>query len=479
MRVPSRSPGQQPGSPASPTAPARRRPSGATPRRVPAPAPDLAAYRAAVAELLVEVGALADAASTRARQVLIDERLREPALAAVLDATPQGLIGARETLLLEMARYQPNERTSARDLPALVRIYLLSRIDVLWWQDAPPFVTDDQVNGSADLVDLEWLRRRDLLRFRYQEQARHHAGPGRARAAPPLSTRPHPAHRGAAVPPCPRARWWRCSTNRRRSSPPLAPPATPPLWVTSLARSVEHQYRLRRLGYAAMLPSAHCLGYAVDVEMAWFRAVRRAGTCGACCSTGSEAGEVNVIDEGQAWHMCVPPAAGVPAPGVRGRDGRSEPVCGIALIIGPEADPATFRRMLDRARPARRGQRDPVTRARLLAGTRRLRIVDRERAVQPWRLADGRLAALLQRRDLQLPASCARELTRLGQAFRTESDTEVVLEAFLQWGEAAVDQLRGEYAFAIVERPPAGPTWPATRSGSSRCTGPAGPAGCT
>ena len=102
--------------------------------------------------------------------MLIDERLREPALAAVLDATPQGLIGARETLLLEMARYQPNDRTSARDLTALVRIYLLSRIDVLWWQDAPTFLTDDQVNGSAELVDLEWLRRRDLLRFRYQEQ---------------------------------------------------------------------------------------------------------------------------------------------------------------------------------------------------------------------------------------------------------------------------------------------------------------------
>ncbi len=44
------------------------------------------------------------------------------------------------------------------------------------------------------------------------------------------------------------------------------------------------------------------------------------------------------------------------------------------------------------------------------------------------------------------------ELTRLGRRFRTESDTEVVLEAFLQWGEDAVDHLRGEFAFAIVER---------------------------
>ena len=35
---------------------------------------------------------------------------------------------------------------------------------------------------------------------------------------------------------------------------------------------------------------------------------------------------------------------------------------------------------------------------------------------------------------------------------RTDGDTEVVLEAFLEWGEQAVHRLRGEYAFAIVER---------------------------
>ena len=36
---------------------------------------------------------------------------------------------------------------------------------------------------------------------------------------------------------------------------------------------------------------------------------------------------------------------------------------------------------------------------------------------------------------------------------RSDSDTEVVLEAFLAWGESAVHRLRGEYAFAIVHRP--------------------------
>ncbi|WP_460807066.1 hypothetical protein [Micromonospora zhanjiangensis] len=50
-----------------------------------------------------------------------------------------------------------------------------------------------------------------------------------------------------------------------------SPRRTPPLWVTSLARSVEHQHRLRSLGYAAVLPSSHCTGYGIDLEMTWLR----------------------------------------------------------------------------------------------------------------------------------------------------------------------------------------------------------------
>ncbi|MFG2054592.1 hypothetical protein ACGFI9_11245 [Micromonospora sp. NPDC048930] len=307
MRVPSRSPGQQPGPAVASTAPARRRPSAAG--RRPAPGqPDLGAYRAAVAELLVEVGALADAPSTTARQVLLDQRLREPAVAAVLDATPQGFVGARETLLLEMARYQPNARSSAPDLTALVRIYLLSRIDVMWWGDTPAFLTDSQVNSSTDLVDLEWLRRRGLLAFRYREQPGTLVGRGlravRRRLLPDAT---------------PRTAGLMFRRTRRevvallndigREFSLATPPATPPLWVTSLARSAEHQYRLRRLGYAAMVPSGHCLGWAADVEMAWFHRFGVRDTLADLLLARQEAGEINVVDEGQAWHVCLAPTA--------------------------------------------------------------------------------------------------------------------------------------------------------------------------
>ncbi|WBB68993.1 asparagine synthase-related protein [Micromonospora sp. WMMD812] len=123
---------------------------------------------------------------------------------------------------------------------------------------------------------------------------------------------------------------------------------------------------------------------------------------------------------------------------------------GVALSIGPEADPTIFRRMLAILAP-----RGEVTETRyetgLLAGARRLRVVDRDRAVQPWVSADERWllcfnGEVFNHRELRA------ELTWLGHAFRSDGDTEVVLAAFERWGEDAVTRLRGEYAFVVVER---------------------------
>jgi asparagine synthase (glutamine-hydrolysing) len=125
-------------------------------------------------------------------------------------------------------------------------------------------------------------------------------------------------------------------------------------------------------------------------------------------------------------------------------------VCGIALITGTGADEGLFEQMLRSQEP--RGEVEQVVRDEgLLAGVRRLKIVDRERAVQPWQSADGRWLLCFNGEIFNYRQLRA-ELTGLGRQFRSESDTEVAAEAFAEWGEKAVGRFRGEFALAISDR---------------------------
>jgi asparagine synthase (glutamine-hydrolysing) len=125
-------------------------------------------------------------------------------------------------------------------------------------------------------------------------------------------------------------------------------------------------------------------------------------------------------------------------------------MCGIALVVGPAPSRLVFESMLDAI--ASRGEaRETLCADHYLLGTQRLKIVDRERAVQPWNSADGRWALCYNGEVYNFRALRA-ELAALGHVLRSDSDTEVVLEAFLEWGEGAVHRLRGEFAFAIVDK---------------------------
>ena len=125
-------------------------------------------------------------------------------------------------------------------------------------------------------------------------------------------------------------------------------------------------------------------------------------------------------------------------------------MCGIALILGDGARRDRFRRMLDAIAP-RGDVEETLVEEGMLLGTQRLKIVDREHAVQPWCSADGRWA-LCYNGEVFNFKELRGELEGLGHTFRSHGDTEVVLEAFLEWGEGAVDRLRGEFAFAAVDR---------------------------
>jgi hypothetical protein len=190
----------------------------------------------------------------------------------------------------------------------LVRVHLLSQIDTLWWGEAQPYETDSDVAVSPDLVDRGPLRSLDKLDFQYRSGPDGLAG----RAVDFVASRAFPK------------RWPRPGHLRftRTRPEPIAfvnqlalevadvtPADTPPLWVTSLVRSVQHQRRLRALGFAAVLPSSHCVGYAIDIELQWFRQFDEKGALPSLLLDHQDVDEVNVINEGPAWHVCLHPAA--------------------------------------------------------------------------------------------------------------------------------------------------------------------------
>src|SRR5712691_3138528 len=68
----------------------------------------------------------------------------------------------------------------------------------------------------------------------------------------------------------------------------------------------------------------------------------------------------------------------------------------------------------------------------------------------PMRSEDGRLA-LIQNGEIYNYVELRDELRRLGQVFRSDGDTEVILRAYQEWGPNCVERFVGMWAFAIYD----------------------------
>jgi asparagine synthase (glutamine-hydrolysing) len=131
-------------------------------------------------------------------------------------------------------------------------------------------------------------------------------------------------------------------------------------------------------------------------------------------------------------------------------------MCGIAGIVdlagaGPAPDRDALRRQLG-ALHHRGPDEVGLYRDRHvgLAHTR-LSIVDLATGQQPmagprgsWLAFNGEIFNFIELRD---------ELIALGHAFRTRSDTEVILHAWDAWGEGAFDRFNGQWAIALWDAP--------------------------
>jgi asparagine synthase (glutamine-hydrolysing) len=86
-------------------------------------------------------------------------------------------------------------------------------------------------------------------------------------------------------------------------------------------------------------------------------------------------------------------------------------------------------------------------------GHRRLAIIDLPGGRQPMSVdtPDGTVAMVYSGETYNF-TELREELVRRGHRFVTDSDTEVVLHGYLEWGEALAERLNGMYAFAIWDQ---------------------------
>jgi asparagine synthase (glutamine-hydrolysing) len=127
-------------------------------------------------------------------------------------------------------------------------------------------------------------------------------------------------------------------------------------------------------------------------------------------------------------------------------------MCGIAGWVDFERD-LTEQAEMARAMTATMALRGPDDEGLWMSphaaiGHRRLAVIDIEGGRQPMVSEDGQ-TVLTYSGEVYNYRELRGELTSAGHRFKTASDTEVVLRAYLEWGEQMVDRLNGMYAFAI------------------------------
>src|SRR5687768_1453636 len=130
-------------------------------------------------------------------------------------------------------------------------------------------------------------------------------------------------------------------------------------------------------------------------------------------------------------------------------------MCGIAgyfSLDGRPASPAVLQAMTDAvAHRGPDGQAIYVD-GNLGFGHRRLAIIDLSTAGnQPMTSVDGRHVIIYNGELYNFPELRV-ELEALGSRFQSRCDTEVILNAYAQWGAACVDRFNGMFAFAIWDR---------------------------
>jgi asparagine synthase (glutamine-hydrolysing) len=127
-------------------------------------------------------------------------------------------------------------------------------------------------------------------------------------------------------------------------------------------------------------------------------------------------------------------------------------MCGISGIVASDQLTAEDRARLPRMRDviAHRGPDDAgeFVDSQAALGHRRLSIVDLAAGHQPLSNEDGTVWIVFNG-EIYNHADVRPGLEAAGHRYRTRSDTETIVHAYEQWGDACVEYLRGMFAFAV------------------------------
>jgi len=128
-------------------------------------------------------------------------------------------------------------------------------------------------------------------------------------------------------------------------------------------------------------------------------------------------------------------------------------MCGIAGIVSLRHDAGRLAELIEQMSGAiaHRGPdgKGVLVRDGLALGHRRLSIIDLVSGGQP--MVDERGFAISYNGELYNYREVRQELEHRGERFRTSSDTEVVLKAYVHWGPACLERFNGIFALAIAE----------------------------
>jgi asparagine synthase (glutamine-hydrolysing) len=130
-------------------------------------------------------------------------------------------------------------------------------------------------------------------------------------------------------------------------------------------------------------------------------------------------------------------------------------MCGFVGFLGGAADASELKKIIKDMSDeiCHRGPDDEeyFVESPYAVGFRRLSIIDLVGGVQPMTNEDETLV-IVYNGEVYNYQDVREDLRKAGHIFKTNSDTEVVLHAYEEYGEKMFDHLRGMFAFAIYDR---------------------------